>query len=81
MERDAQTGHLLWQGSAVAIAVCRGGAGKTVVLGMRQRNGIIVTRVVADRKSGNLHPKVLKFVKPYTEVHTDMARLWRARHH
>ena len=53
-----------------------GGAGKTVVLGMRQRNGDIVTRVVADRKSGTLLPEVLKFVKPYTEVHTDTARAY-----
>ena len=49
----------------------RGGIGKTVVLGMKQRNGDIVTRVVPDRRSGTLLPHIIRYVKPHTEVHTD----------
>ena len=49
----------------------QGGKGKAVVFGMRQRGGDIVTRVVADRKSGTLLPHIDKFVKPYSNVHTD----------
>jgi len=48
-----------------------GGKGKTVVFGMRQRGGSIITRVVPDRKSGTLLPHITKNVKAYTEVHTD----------
>lgn len=49
----------------------QGGKGKTVVLGMMQRGGDIVTRVVPSRKSGDLLPHVVQFVKPHSEVHTD----------
>lgn len=49
----------------------QGGKGKTIVLGMRQRDGNIVTRVVASRKGSDLLPHVLKIVKPHTEIHTD----------
>ena len=49
----------------------QGGKGKTVVLGMKQRGGEIVTRVVPSRKSGDLLPHVAQFVKPHTEIHTD----------
>lgn len=48
-----------------------GGKGKTVVFGMRQNNGEIITRIVKDRKSGTLLPHIVENVKPYTEVHTD----------
>jgi transposase len=48
-----------------------GGKGKTVVFGMRQRGGAIITRVVADRKGSTLLPHLIKHVKAYTEVHTD----------
>jgi transposase-like protein len=44
---------------------------KTIVLGMRQRGGEIVCRVVTDRKSGTLLPHIHTYVKPYSEVHTD----------
>ena len=49
----------------------QGSKGKAVVFGMRQRGGDIVTRVVTDRKSGTLLPHIDKFVKPYSNVHTD----------
>lgn len=48
-----------------------GGKGKTVVFGMRENDGEIITRVVPDRKSGTLLPHITKWVKPHTEVHTD----------
>ncbi|WP_397506129.1 IS1595 family transposase [Qipengyuania sp. R86523] len=49
----------------------QGGKGKSVVLGMRQRDGDIVTRVVANRRSGTLLPHIHAFVKPHSEVYTD----------
>jgi len=48
-----------------------GGKGKTVVMGMRERGGEIITRVVADRKSATLRPHIAGNVNPLTEVHTD----------
>lgn len=49
----------------------KGGKGKTVVLGMLQRRGHIVTKVVPNRKSGTMLPLIKQYVKPHTEVHTD----------
>ena len=49
----------------------QGGKGKTAVLGMKQRNGDIVTRVVPSRSSGHLLPHIVNLVKPHTEIHTD----------
>lgn len=49
----------------------QGGKGKTVVLGMMQRGGEIITRVVPNRRSGTLVPIIAKHVKPHSEVHTD----------
>lgn len=51
-----------------------GGKGKTVVLGMKQRGGDVVTRVVPDRRSGTLLPHIFATVKPHSEVHTDTLR-------
>jgi len=48
-----------------------GGKGKAVVIGMMQRRGDIVTKVVANRRSGTLLPIIRQHVKPYTEIHTD----------
>jgi transposase len=48
-----------------------GGRGKTVVLGMKQRRGDIITRVVPNRRSGTLMSVVAEHVRPYTEIHTD----------
>lgn len=49
----------------------QGGKGKTVVLGMKARNGDVVTKVVANRRSGTLVPLIIKHVRPLSEVHTD----------
>ncbi len=49
----------------------QGGKGKTVVFGMRQRGGNIITRIVPNRRSGTLLPIIRKHVKPYSEIHTD----------
>lgn len=49
----------------------QGGKGKQVVLGMLERNGDVVTEVVANRKSGTLMPLIKKHVKRHSEVHTD----------
>lgn len=48
-----------------------GGVGKTVVLGMMERGGDVMTRVVPNRRSGTLLPVIRANVKPHTEVHTD----------
>ena len=48
-----------------------GGKGKTVVLGMRQRGGDLVTRVVKDRRWDTLIPQITQFVLPETEIHSD----------
>ena len=44
---------------------------KTVVFGMLERNGKVMTRVVADRRSGTLMPIVKANVKRHSTVHTD----------
>ena len=48
-----------------------GGAGKTVVLGMRQRGGNVTTRVVTDRRQNTMLPIIAQHVKAHSEVHTD----------
>ena len=48
-----------------------GGKGKTVVLGMRERGGKLVTRVVKDRRWDTLIPQITANVLPNTEIHTD----------
>lgn len=49
----------------------QGGKGKAVVLGMLERNGMVMTKVVPNRRSSTLLPVIRGNVKPYTEVHTD----------
>ncbi len=49
----------------------QGGKGKTIVLGIKQREGDIVTRVVPDRKAHSLIGHITEVVKPHTEIHTD----------
>jgi transposase len=44
---------------------------KTVVFGMLERNGKVMTKVVPDRRSGTLMPLVKQNVKRHTTVHTD----------
>ena len=48
-----------------------GGKGKTVVVGMMERGGDIITKVVPDRRSATLLPLVRSNVRPHTIVHTD----------
>lgn len=48
-----------------------GGKGKTVVLGMKERGGKVMTRVVADRKMSSLLPVIAENVKLHTTIHTD----------
>ena len=47
------------------------GEGKTIVLGMKQRGGNVITKVVADRRRATLLPLIRDYVKPHTELHTD----------
>ncbi len=49
----------------------QGGSGKTVVFGMMQRNGEIVTKVVPNRRRATLIPIIKEHVKRHTIVHTD----------
>jgi transposase-like protein/predicted RNA-binding Zn-ribbon protein involved in translation (DUF1610 family) len=44
---------------------------KAVVMGMSQRGGDIVTKVILDRRKTTLHTAIAENVKPHTEVHTD----------
>jgi len=44
---------------------------KKTVMGMRQRNGDIITKVIPNRKRVTLQGEVLDNVKPFTEIHTD----------
>jgi transposase len=44
---------------------------KTIVLGMLQRGGNVMTNVVSDRKRGTLFPIIRANVKPLSTVHTD----------
>ena len=48
-----------------------GGKGKTVVVGIKERGGDIVTRVVPNRRRTSLMGAVTVNVKPHSEVHTD----------
>lgn len=41
------------------------------MIGMRERNGDVITRVVRNRKKATLEPHVFANVKPHTEIHTD----------
>ena len=57
-------------------------ANKTVVLGMVERGGGLVTKVVEDNRRSSLFPPIVKHVKRGSVVHTDMLRsysnLWSA---
>jgi transposase len=45
--------------------------GKTIVLGMMERGGDVVTAVVQNRKRATLFPEILANVKAHSIVHTD----------
>ena len=49
---------------------------KTVVLGMAQRGGEIITRVVPNRSYAALMPHLVQHIRPHTEVHTDKHRAY-----
>jgi transposase len=48
-----------------------GGAGKTIVLGMREKGGDVVTRVVPNRRRATLLPVIAEHVEAHSEIHTD----------
>ncbi len=52
----------------------QGGKGKAVVMGMLEKGGELVAKVVPDRKSGTLLPHIVQTVRPHSEVHTDELR-------
>lgn len=54
----------------------QGGRGKTVVFGMKESDGDIITRVVPNRASGTLLPLIMQHVRPRTEIHTDEAKAY-----
>lgn len=58
------------------VAGGQGGKGKTVVFGMLERGGDIVTTIVPDRQSGTLLPIIKANVRAHTEVHTDEHRAY-----
>jgi len=49
----------------------QGGKGKSVVLGMLEKGGDVVTEVVKDRKAATLIPHIRDHVAEGSEVHTD----------
>lgn len=61
----------------------QGGAGKQVVLGMRERGGNTPAFPIADREKGTLHDAVHARVRPGSMIHTDDDRSYEgvARRH
>lgn len=49
----------------------QGGAGKTILFGMLDRDGDVMTKVVSDRKRGTLLPLITKNVEKGSVVHSD----------
>lgn len=52
----------------------RGAAGKTVVFGMLQRGGNVMTHVIPNIRQATLHPLIEKHIKPETNIHADELR-------
>jgi transposase-like protein len=50
---------------------------KAIVLGMVERKGDVVTRVIRDRSARSIAPHALKWIKPGTHVASDSARSFR----
>ncbi|HSQ94764.1 MAG TPA: IS1595 family transposase [Croceibacterium sp.] len=48
-----------------------GGAGKSVVLGMREKGGDVVTQVIPNRRRATLLPIITKHVERFSIIHTD----------
>ena len=51
---------------------------KAVVIGMYERGGNVMTKVVADRRGSSLLPVIRTNVLPHSEVHTDELRSYEA---
>jgi len=51
--------------------------GKTMVMGMLERDGAVLTTVVADNRKHNLLPKVVEHVAPGSICHTDELRSYK----
>lgn len=49
----------------------RGGKGKAIVLGMVEKGGDVMTKVVPDRKRTTITPIIKKNVRSGSEIHTD----------
>jgi transposase len=58
----------------------RGAAGKTVVLGMLERNGDVITRVVPNQRAVTLVPVIQANVLPGGQLHSDELRSYRGMH-
>jgi len=55
----------------------RGGAGKTIVLGMAEKDGDVMAEVIPDRGEFTIFPVIAENVKAGTEIHTDEFRSYR----
>jgi len=53
-----------------------GGKGKTVVMGMLENGGDVMTKVVPNRKEFTLFPVIAENIKEGTEIHTDEHRAY-----
>ena len=58
----------------------RGSAGKTVVVGILERGGKVMTKVVPNQRAVTLKPIVLANVRPGGELHTDELRSYAGLH-
>jgi transposase-like protein len=52
-------------------------AGKTMVMGMLERDGVVLTTVVPDNRKHTLLPEVTKHVEPGSIIHTDELRSYK----
>lgn len=55
----------------------RGADGKTILFGMLDRDGDIMTHVVPDTKRNTLHPLIVEHVEAGSTIHTDEYRSYR----
>lgn len=55
----------------------RGAAGKTVVMGMLQRDGDVITKVIPNIRRNTLHPIIKKYVAPGSTINTDELASYR----
>lgn len=54
----------------------RGGVGKAIVFGMRERGGRVIARHVSDADAANLHPEIYKHVEIGSVVNSDEAPVY-----